>query len=689
MAIRRSAIERVGRFDERRELYGDEQEWQARWRAPGGRIRYVAAAALDHRRAGDDARLRSLPARPTRAARPAGASTPSEGPRRRSRRELRVLAGCAAHGPRFALRERPGHDGAQRRAPARALAGAPRGAARPATTPTTSSPGHSGTVGGRRGTLRASPTRARRPRGAPRRRAGWRRGRRARPRRRVLVLGVDRPEVPGLMARRCAELERSAATTSPSTSPTAGGRGKFENLNALLAEPRPGRLRLAAGRRRRRRAAAAASSTASCTPRKAGLRLAQPAHRLHSHAAWAVTRRRPGRRPRARRPSWRSARSPPSTATRSRRCCRSPRCAWAGASTCTGRRWRRERGWPIGVVDATPGGPHAAPGGRRLPARGGGRRGAALPRRAAVRPPRRGAHARGAPVKVAIVAEFYPRADDPVLGVWAHRQALAARDAGADVRVRRAAPPDPARGRRRRGRLPAETRGWPPSRARAELDGIEVRYVRFVAPPRPRSYGSWGAWAAPTLAVALRRLRRTFPFDLVHAHNAVPAGEAVRARLDAPLVVSVHGGDVFFTARATRGAPRDRAAAFAAARLVLANSAGIERRAASWARRARAWCAWAPTCRASGPGAPARRRRRWSPSGTSSAASATPTCCARWRCCATARPTLRYVVVGDGPERAGAGPPGRRAGPGRPRRARRPARPRRGARARAGAATSS
>ncbi len=38
-------------------------------------------------------------------------------------------------------------------------------------------------------------------------------------------------------------------------------------------------------------------------------------------------------------------------------------------------------------------------------------------------------------MRVAIVSEFYPRVEDPVLGVWAHRQALAARDAGADVRV--------------------------------------------------------------------------------------------------------------------------------------------------------------------------------------------------------------------------------------------------------------
>src|SRR4051794_18174443 len=61
MAIRRSAFERVGRFDPGRELYGDEQEWQDRLRASDRpRIRYVAGAALDHRRAGDDARLGAL-----------------------------------------------------------------------------------------------------------------------------------------------------------------------------------------------------------------------------------------------------------------------------------------------------------------------------------------------------------------------------------------------------------------------------------------------------------------------------------------------------------------------------------------------------------------------------------------------------------------------------------------------------
>jgi teichuronic acid biosynthesis glycosyltransferase TuaC len=179
-------------------------------------------------------------------------------------------------------------------------------------------------------------------------------------------------------------------------------------------------------------------------------------------------------------------------------------------------------------------------------------------------------------VRVAIVSEFYPRAHDPVLGVWAHRQALAARDAGADVRVLVLHRPVPPRSTRLRD-APGVLRTLASQPRRVALDGLEVRYVPFLAPPRSRTYGSWGAWAAPTLAGALRRLRAEFPYDLVHAHNAVPAGDAaLRARLGAPLVVSVHGADVYFTAPRYPAGARAVRRALGSARLVLANSAGIE-----------------------------------------------------------------------------------------------------------------
>lgn len=183
-------------------------------------------------------------------------------------------------------------------------------------------------------------------------------------------------------------------------------------------------------------------------------------------------------------------------------------------------------------------------------------------------------------MRVAVVAEFYPRARNPVLGVWAHRQALAARAAGAEVQVvvlHRLVPSraTAARGPRAATAELARLLAQPPRQRR---DGLTVHYVPFVSGPRARHYASWGAWAAPALAVALRRLRWRFRFDLIHAHNAVPAADAVRrARIDVPCVVSVHGGDVLFTAPRMPGGEAAVRAGLTAARLVLANSTGIER----------------------------------------------------------------------------------------------------------------
>jgi teichuronic acid biosynthesis glycosyltransferase TuaC len=185
-------------------------------------------------------------------------------------------------------------------------------------------------------------------------------------------------------------------------------------------------------------------------------------------------------------------------------------------------------------------------------------------------------------VRVAVVAEFYPSHGDPVLGVWAHRQALAARDAGAEVRVlvlHRLVPPRASFADGPRGAADALAKLVREPHKQTH-DGLDVSYIPYVSPPRSGSYARWGAWAAPTLGLALRRLRRSFGFEVIHAHNAVPAGDAVRrARMDVPLVVSVHGGDVLSTAGDPATGSAGGAAAVArglgAARLVLANSRGI------------------------------------------------------------------------------------------------------------------
>ena len=256
-------------------------------------------------------------------------------------------------------------------------------------------------------------------------------------------------------------------------------------------------------------------------------------------------------------------------------------------------------------------------------------------------------------MKVVIVAEYYPRAADPTLGIWAHHQARAARDAGADVRVivlHRPVPPLAAvRGLRSgsvRSALRA-TRAATSQPSTVTLDGISVGYLRYLSPPRGRAYASWGAWAAPRLGPALRRMHVEFPFDLVHAHYAVPAGDAVRrAAPDVPLVVSVHGGDVL---GAHSEAPAV-SATFAHARLVLANSAGTARRC--YDRGARDvqvvhLGADPPAAPAPPPATPTLvtvanliERKR-----VADVIRAVALLAGEW-------PELRHVIVGDGPERA-------------------------------------
>lgn len=97
MLVRRSALERIGPFDEGLATGGDEEDWLRRLRAAGGRVRYLAAAGLDHRRAGDDARLRSLMRSAYRRGRNLRAYDRRRGAAPSLARELRVLAGCGWH----------------------------------------------------------------------------------------------------------------------------------------------------------------------------------------------------------------------------------------------------------------------------------------------------------------------------------------------------------------------------------------------------------------------------------------------------------------------------------------------------------------------------------------------------------------------------------------------------------------
>ncbi len=498
--------------------------------------------------------------------------------------------------------------------------------------------------------------------------------RRAPPRRRVLVLSVQRPERRAMAAAIAAELARSRHDVELRVGPP-GEAGKFENLNRLLARvapsgPNPVEDRDPIGDYDW----LLAIDDDVVLPRgfldrllflaeRFALDLAQPAHRAASHAAWRVTRRRRGAV--ARETPFVEI-GPVTAFARSTFPALLPfpplRMGWG-----LDLHWARARARARLALRCARRGrdpPLGGAGRRCVLARGRDRRGPRLPGRAPLRErPRGPAHPRHPPplVKVAVVAEFYPRRGDPVLGVWAHRQALAARAAGAQVHIvvlHRLVPPRSSltAGPSGMGRA---LRGLLEEPRRQIRDGLAVTYVPYVSPTRERHYPAWGAWAAPPLGRALRRLRRREGIELVHAHNAVPAGDAVRrAGLDVPVVVSVHGGDVLYTAPRSPAGRAAVARGLGAARLVLANSRGI-------AELARAHGAAdvevvhlgtdMPASGIAGDGRPDRAHQ------TETLALVTVGhLVARKRHADVLRalavlssrhPALRYVIVGDGPER--------------------------------------
>jgi hypothetical protein len=340
MTIRRAALDRVGPFDVSLEHGGDEQEWQERLaretrhdthershtpdeqrgfghgidrpannESGQGPVLYVASASLHHRRSPADARLRPLCRAAYARGRAARRFDARRGQAPSRAQELRTLAGCLGHVVRHhcpagltmvahssgrlleALRT-DGHSES-------ALNSRRESAERFSRDPMDATPlddflsGESGHVGGvdglRRACLDLGADARKTLSGRARRLA--RAARLEPPTRKVLALGVERPQHQQLVGTIRAELARSRHDVEIHFAP-ADGLGKFENLNLLLGAHHQGDcdwllvvdddIVLPKGFLDRFLFLA----------ERFALDLAQPAHRLASHAAWQVTRRR-------------------------------------------------------------------------------------------------------------------------------------------------------------------------------------------------------------------------------------------------------------------------------------------------------------------------------------------------------------------------------------------------------------
>ncbi len=149
-------------------------------------------------------------------------------------------------------------------------------------------------------------------------------------------------------------------------------------------------------------------------------------------------------------------------------------------------------------------------------------------------------------MKVLVISHMYPSTFNEVAGIFVHEQVKEIVKQGHDVRVISPVPWSPAPFRwfkekwKRYARIPYE----------ATVEGIKVIYPRYIALPGGILFEYSGALVFIGLKDIVRKLYEDFPFDIIHAHVALPDGYAavkLKQIYRKPVVVTIHGQDLYET----------------------------------------------------------------------------------------------------------------------------------------------
>ncbi|EQB20258.1 putative teichuronic acid biosynthesis glycosyl transferase TuaC [Dehalobacter sp. UNSWDHB] len=145
-------------------------------------------------------------------------------------------------------------------------------------------------------------------------------------------------------------------------------------------------------------------------------------------------------------------------------------------------------------------------------------------------------------MKILVISHMYPSSQNPAYGIFIHKQVKALQDQGCEIKVVSPVPYAP-------WPLPALQPKW---RAYASIpdhdvvDGVEVYYPRYLEFPRSYFLEQSGYFMYRGIRRQIAQIRRDFPFELIHAHVALPDGHAaflLKKDDDVPLVVTIHGQD--------------------------------------------------------------------------------------------------------------------------------------------------
>jgi len=141
---------------------------------------------------------------------------------------------------------------------------------------------------------------------------------------------------------------------------------------------------------------------------------------------------------------------------------------------------------------------------------------------------------------------MYPVSYNPVYGIFVHEQVKALKNAGMDIRVvsPKAWSPWPIK------HLSKKWKAYSEVPEHDELNGIQVHYPKYLTFPKGLFFASSGNRMYQGIKSTVQEIYNEFPFDLIHAHVALPVGKAaslIAEDFGCPFVVTIHGYDFHHT----------------------------------------------------------------------------------------------------------------------------------------------
>ena len=155
-------------------------------------------------------------------------------------------------------------------------------------------------------------------------------------------------------------------------------------------------------------------------------------------------------------------------------------------------------------------------------------------------------------VNVLIISHMYPSIFNEVRGIFVLDQVRAL--FGKNVKIQVVSPvpwaPFPL------NRLSQKWKAYSEIPVRAVWNDITVWYPRYLIFPRAWFFASSGKWMYRGIKNVVAKIYQEFRFDLIHAHVALPdgyAGVLLAQKYHKPLLVTIHGLDLYITLYRSKG----------------------------------------------------------------------------------------------------------------------------------------